>query len=225
MLFRSANFLFDGIIKNMGFAAGAALSGELVFAPLTQAFSSIPAVSKLFSIGKAGEAAAAVEEGLLSANKASETYGKIKSLSDKYLSTYQKLNTGQRAVVAGLSTSGEASIEAMNNLNEFRDQRIKEYKNTHGGLDPIGDDLEKINKQAENVGDASFALNTALLTATNYIQFPKILGSSYKAEKGIINELARDTREIVKDAAGNYIEKVPTTKFGKILSILNKIRP
>ena len=221
----TANFLFDGIMKNMGYAAGAALSGKLVFAPLTKAFSSIPGISKLFSIGKAEEAAAAVEQGLLAADKAAETYGKIKSVSDKYLSTYDVLNKGQRFSVAGLSTFGEASMEAMNNLNEFREARIREYKESHGGLDPVGNDLERINKQAENVGDASFALNTALLSGTNYIQFPKTIGSSYKAEKGIINELTRDTREIVKDAAGKYIEKVPTTKFGKILSTVNKIRP
>ena len=42
---------------------------------------------------------------------------KIKQLSDGYLRTYNVLDKGHRAVVAGLSTSGEAGFEAYQNLN------------------------------------------------------------------------------------------------------------
>lgn len=214
----SANFFWDGIIKNMGFAAGAALSGG-VFA---QGLKSIPLTARLFSVGKAAETLAATEEGLLAANKAAETYGKVKSLSDKFLSSYNLLNPGGRAVVAGLSTTGEAGFEAFHNLNQFRDERIEEYKRLNNGREPIGEELDKINKEADNVGNSSFLLNTGLLTATNYIQFPKILGSSYKTEKGIINGLAKDINEISQDAAGNFIVKAPKNR---ILSTLNKVRP
>jgi len=217
----TANFFWDGIIKNMGFAAGAALSGGVY----TSVLKAIPLTSRLFSIGKAAQTLAATEEALLSANKAAETYGKIKGLSDKFLSSYNTLNTAGRAVVAGLSTTGEAGFEAYHNMQQFREEKITEWKESHGGQEPRGADLDKINAEAENVGNSSFLLNTALLSATNYIQFPKILGSSYKAEKGIINGLSKEIAETTTDAAGNIIEKVPTTRFGKLLSTANKIRP
>jgi hypothetical protein len=217
----SANFFWDGIIKNMGFAAGAALSGN-VYSSAIKGLSSLPALSKLFSVGKAAEALAATEEGLLAANKVADTYGKVKGLSDKFLSTYNTLNVGQRAVVAGLATTGEAGFEAFHNLNDFRNEKIREYTEANG-VPPTGQALDEINAAADAVGNSSFLLNTGLLTATNYIQFPKILGASYRAEKGIVNSLTREIGDITKDAAGNIIAK--PTRFGKIVSTLDKVRP
>jgi hypothetical protein len=220
----SGNFIWDGIVKNLGFAAGAALSG-VVFAggigAVIKALGQIPKLGKLVSMGKAAEAIAATEEGLLTAGKTAEISGKIKSLSDKFLGTYNALNPGQRILVAGLATTGEAGFEAYQNLNQFRDNKIQEYKDNHHGLSPIGADLEAINRAADSVGNSSFALNTALLSATNYIQFPKILGSSYKAEKGIVNSAAHQTNEIVQEA-GKYVAK-PGMKG--VLGFLNKVRP
>ena len=216
----SANFFWDGIVKNLGFAAGAALSGAVY----ATALKSLPLTSRLFSMGKAAETLAATEEGLLAANKAAETYGKVKSLSDKFIGSYNLLNPGGRAVVAGLATTGEAGFEAYHNLNNFRDQKIEEYKAIYGAA-PKGADLDKINRESDNVGNSSFLLNTGLLTVTNYIQFPRILGSSYRAEKGVINSLKSDVNEIVKDASGAFITKSPKSLSGKLLSTLNVIRP
>ena len=217
----TANFFWDGIIKNMGFAAGAMLAGGV----FTKGLSSIPGLARLFSVGKAAEALAATEEGLLAADKVAETYGKIKGLSDKFLSSYKLLNPGGRAMVAGLSTTGEAGFEGYNNMTQFRDERIQEYKDKHYGEDPTGTDLTNINQLAESVGNSSFLLNVGLLTATNYIQWPKILGSSYKAEKGMINSLTKEIGDITTDVAGNLIEKKAITRFGKMLSGVNKVRP
>lgn len=217
----TANFFWDGIIKNMGFAAGAAASGAL----FTKALAALPLTSRLFSVGKAAETLAATEQALLTANKVADTYGKVKSLSDKFLGSYNLLNPGGRALVAGLATTGEAGFEAFHNLNDFRNEKIQEWKDTHGGMAPIGSDLEAINMEADAVGNSSFALNTALLSATNYIQFPKILGSSYTAEKGMINSLTKEIGDITKDASGQFVRTAPTTRFGKILSTVNKIRP
>jgi len=220
----SGNFIWDGIVKNLGFAAGAALAG-MTFAggigAISKALGTIPQLGKLVSIGKAAEAAAATEEALLGVEKAAETVGKVKSVSDKFLSTYKVLNPGQRILVAGLATTGEAGFEAYQNLNQFRNNKIQEFKDNNHGKAPIGTDLESINKEADSVGNWSFSLNVGLLSATNYIQFPKILGSSYKVEKGMINSIAKETGGII-EKAGVYSEKVG--KKG-ILSTLNKIRP
>jgi len=217
----TANFLWNGIVKNLGYAAGAALSGG-VYAAGIKGLSALPGISRLVSIGKQAEVLAATEAGLASANKVADTYGKIKSLSDKFLSSYKVLNPGGRAVVSGLATTGEAGFEALQNLNEERDRLIEEYRAENNGVYPQGEDMDAINRKAEQVGDSSFWANVGLLTATNYIQFPKILGSSFTAEKGMINSLISETKNIVEEG-GKYIAK--PSVGGKILGTLNKIRP
>ena len=215
----SANFLWDGVVKNLGFAAGAALSGGAYAAALK----SIPLTARLFSMGKGAEALAASEEALIAADKAASTYGKLKGLSDKFLSSYSSLGRGGQITVAALGTVGEAGFEAYHNLNDFRNKKIQEYKASNDGAEPIGEDLAKINQAAEEVGNYSYFANVGLLTATNYIQFPKILGATYKGEKSIINSLTKEIGEVTTDAAGKYI--AAPNRFGKILSTLNKIRP
>ena len=215
----SANFFWDGIIKNLGFAAGAALSGGVYSAALK----AIPLTAKLFASGKAAATLAATEEGLLAANKVAGAFGKIKSLSDKFVTGYASMNIGGRAIVAGLSTTGEAGFEAYNNSKEFREQKIQEYKDTHSGLAPNELELQRINDLADEVGNSSFLLNSALLTATNYIQFPKILGSSARVEKGLVSAATKEIREVAKDAAGNLI--VAPARYGKVLGFVKKVAP
>ena len=217
----TGNFFWDGIVKNLGFAAGAALSGQVYAAGLR----ALPLTSRLFSVGKAAETLAATEEGLLAANKVADTYGKVRGLSDQFLSSYSALNTGGRALVAGLATTGEAGFEAFHNLNQFRDEKIEEYKALNNGREPIGADLDKINMEADHVGNSSFLLNTALLSATNYIQFPKILGSSYTAEKGLINSLKSDISAVSKNEAGQFIAPQARTLGGKLLSGIKTVAP
>lgn len=219
--FMTGNFLWDGVVKNMGFAAGAYLTGGVYSAGL-KGLAVLPGASRLLSMGRAAEAVAASEEALIGLDKGSQAYGKIKQLSDGYLRTYNVLDKGHRAVVAGLSTSGEAGFEAYNNLNDFRNSKIEQYKNENGGIAPTGADLEKINRLADQVGNSSFLTNVALLSATNYIQFPKILGSSYSAEKGIMNNVTREIGDITVDATGKFAAK---TSKNRILSGINKVRP
>lgn len=217
----TGNFLWDGIVKNLGFAAGAAISGQ-VYATALRA---LPLTARLFSVGKSAETLAATEQGLLAANKAADTYGKVKALSDQFLNSYQLLNPVGRKLVAVLATTGEAGIEAYHNLNDFRNQKIAEYMAANGGRYPQGADLDRINQEAENVGNKTFKLNTVLLSATNFIQFPKILGSSYRAERGMINSLKQDIQQVVKDETGRFIRKEASTRAGRLLSSLNTIRP
>lgn len=215
----SANFLWDGIVKNLGFAGGAALSGGAYAAALK----SIPLTARLFSIGKGAEALAASEEALLAADKAASTYGKLKGLSDKFLSSYGSLGKGGQITVAALGTVGEAGFEAYNNLNDYRNKKIQEYKDANGGAEPVGEDLIKINQAAEQIGNYSYFANIGLLTATNYIQFPKMLGATYKGEKSVLNSIAKEIGDVTKDAAGKYV--AAPSRFGKILSTIDKIRP
>lgn len=224
----SANFIWDGIVKNLGFAAGAA-AAAYTFAgglgALSRALSQLPKVGKLFSVGKGIEALVATETGIVEATAAGEaaaTYGKVIEASNKFLGGFNVLNTGQRMVVAGLATTGEAGFEAYQNLNQFRNAKIEEYKKTHNGEFPTGEDLTKINIEADSVGNWSMLLNMGLLSATNYIQFPKILGSSYTVEKGMIAGLTRTTGNIVEEG-GKFVSK--PVVGNKLLRVLNKVRP
>jgi hypothetical protein len=123
----TANFLFDKVIKNLGFAAGAALSGG-VYSKLINAITSS---SKLFSIGRAIEVANETEKLVTSAGSSLEKIAaaekNLAAINQKFIGKYNTLSTGHRAVVAGLSTVGEAGIESMQNLNQFRDAQIQAY--------------------------------------------------------------------------------------------------
>jgi len=215
----TGNFLWDGVIKNMGFAAGTYLSAGVY----TGALKALPSVSRLVAAGKGAEALAATEAGLASADKVAGTFGRVKALSDKFLTQskfYNLANNGQRAAVSALSTTGEAGFEALHNLNEFREGLVQEYIDKNGVL-PQGEDLERINQAADSAANKALFANVGLLTVTNYIQLPKILGSSYNAEKGILNGLTRQIDDVVS-TGGQLARKASKYPF---LSRLNKIRP
>ena len=92
---------------------------------------------------------------------------------------------------------------------------INNYKNTHGGVGPTGKDLSDIDNEVADVGRASFLGNMALLSITEYVQLPKLLGSSYAAERQASNSLLGKADDVLLDK-GKYIAKEATTKFGKL---------
>jgi hypothetical protein len=186
----SANFLFDKVIKNLGFAAGAALSGSLY----TKALTSVRNIAGLGATGRLANALEATEVALQGTDKAARFAAMNKTLSDaarSYVGVYNNLNKAQRVIVAGLATAGEAGIEALHSTNEFRNKMISDFVDENQRM-PFEEELAEIDKFAEGVGNTTFGLNVAVLTATNYLQFPKILGSSYKAERNILTKSADD---------------------------------
>lgn len=204
----TANFIFDKVIKNMGFAIGTIASANLYSSILK----GIPATAKLFGLGKSQEALSITEKALKTGDVGSLVANMDKAV--KAAETYNNiLNPGFRAVVSGLSTFGEASIEALGVTNSYRQSLIDDYVRKNGSQ-PMGDELEAINESAEKVGNSSFLLNTMLLSATNYVQLPKLLGSSYKAEKNAMNKIV--TGNITKNKEGLY-EEVSQSVFGKNL--------
>ena len=205
----TANFLFDNIVKNLGFSLGAAASG---FA-WGGALKAIGLTGKLIGSGAkmATQADIAISEAALlpEVERLSAINSKLNNLWAGAKSNIGKgLMKTDQAVVATFGTFGEAGIEALNNSRDFRQNMIDNFVATHGYA-PGQQDLDKINKDAESVGNWSFGLNTALLTATNYIQLPKIYASSFKAEKATANG--------IKKGAEEYIESLPQKGFGKLL--------
>lgn len=96
------------------------------------------------------------------------------------LTTDQLMKIGagglKRSFAEWQMASSEASIEAGGNYNDLIGQLTDEYKKTHGGRDPIGDDFVRIREAALKSSTADFGANVAILAITNKLQFGNILG-------------------------------------------------
>ena len=207
----TANFWSDKVIKNLGFSLGA-LGGGMVWA---KALRAIGLTNALVQAGRGLETATAVEQAM-SAVPNLQKYGAFENALNSMAQTYIKsplskiLVDSDRILTSTMGTFGEAAIEGYQNLNDFRQKAIQEYRDRFG-VDPSGKALEDINKSADKVGMYTWGLNSILLTGTNYIQLPKILSSSKTAERAIINDIKQEA------LGGEWIQKVANTKFGKII--------
>jgi hypothetical protein len=205
----TANFFWDKIIKNLGFSAGAIGAGAVTAGLLSK----VPALFGISKAGKLAQVADALEVGLKGvpeierAAKAAD----IIAQTSKTINTLNKLSSVDRAVVAGLSAATEGGIEALQGLNSYRDKLIAQYQDTYGEYPPE-DVLNKINNRAEDLGNARFGLNVLLLSATNYIQLPRILGSSYRSGKNTLINSAKTNLE-----TGLLESSLPTKGIGKAL--------
>ena len=234
-----ANFLYDKLIKNSGFAVGAMVSGNIANAGLkgagailgalaaegsalaesSQAFKILTPIlrntARAFSQGKNIEAAQILEKELSSivdVERASSELAKIAKTTNQF-SNFG--DTAKRTLIAGYSSAGESGFEALNTGNEFKRNLIEKYKESHDGQEPTGEELKTINDLTASVGKTSFFANLAILSLTEYTQLPKLLGSSYSAEKQAANSLLGTTEDVLlKD--GKYIAK-ESTKVGKVL--------
>ena len=229
-----ANFLFDKLIKNSGFAVGAMVSGNIANAGLLRAGAAIGKAAtalesaqsfklftpllkntaRAFSSGKNIEAATLLEKEISSIADLAAKSSKLGELA-KSTNTLAKFNdVGRRTAIAAYSSAGEASFEALSTSKEYREGLINKYKEENG-VEPSGAALEQINQESEKIGKVSFFGNLAILGATEYVQLPRLLGSSYSADKQAANSLLGKVDDIaLKD--GKYVGVKPTTKFGKL---------
>jgi hypothetical protein len=236
----TANFLFDKLIKNSGYAVGAMVSGNIMNSALkgvafgvnalmdartagsaaAQSFKTysplLRNISRAFSAGKNAEAAALLEGGIANIGDIellSAELANIGSTTNKIANIGDKV---RRTAIAAYSSAGEASFEAMQTAKQYRDTLIQQYKDDHFGIEPTGADLARIEESQRSVGATSFIGNLALLGVTEYAQLNKLLGSSYSAEKQAANSLMGKVAETVIDKNGKYIAREAITKFGKI---------
>ena len=201
------NFWADKVIKNVGYGVGS-IGGALAW---TKVFSLIGKANALVRLGKGAETAATIEKAMQvvpKAQKLSAIEGALSNLSQGVKS--QIANNGQRTLTSVMGTFGEASVESLQSSNKFRSNAIAEYRRQNG-IDPTGKDLDDINAYAEKVGNYVWGMGTLLLSASNYIQLPKILGSSRKVEKAFINDLTQ------QGLGKEFIERTAKTRFGKIV--------
>jgi hypothetical protein len=235
----TTNFLFDKLIKNAGFAVGAMVSGNLANAAIKGIGAGIGALAesaavasearsgmglyarflkntaRAFSVGKNIETADVLRNGLSTITDLDAATSEIANIAKQELKFANINDVGRRTAIALYSQAGEASFEAMQTSKEYRNNLIQEWKTTHNGEDPNGEDLAIINRNADRVGKMSFFGNIALLSATEYAQLPKILGSSYAAEKQAANSLMGGVKKTVMKE-GQLVAAEATTKFGKL---------
>lgn len=209
----TVNFLFDKFIKNLGFSVGAIYSGAAV----SKALKLVPAIKSLFDGEKAVETLAQIESKLGAVpalQRSDEMYNILRKASDAVSSAKKIGGITERAVIGTLGAATEAGIEALQGVNDYRNNLLSEYKSTYGA-DAPQEVRDKIDKYAERLGNARFGLNVALLTATNYVMLPKILGTSYKTSKTLAN---KEINSVVKNAEGKWVDGFTTmTTPGKFL--------
>jgi hypothetical protein len=213
----TGNFFWDKIIKNLGFSAGTAVS-VLATGGVLEALN----LSKgLVMGGRALQALEATEAGIVEGKGIASMINSLKNVSVSGASKFGSVLEGLGTVSTGakyskanlgissfLSSTGESSIESYQNKKEFEAKGIEEFERTNG-RPPEGAELEEIRAAADHVGNFTFGLNMALLTVSNYIQMPKIFGSTYSGEKRAINDA------IFRD--GLWKSALPTSPFGKAL--------
>ena len=237
----TTNFLFDKVIKNAGFAVGAMVSGNIangllsgtgrllgglateaaLISESSQAFRLLTPylrnTARAFSAGKNIEAAEASIAQLSSISELSNTTSQISKIANTANGIAGMQDFVRRTAIAAYSSAGEASFEALQTANEYRERLISKYKTENNGLEPTGVALEEINNRAADVGNTSFAGNLALLAVTEFQQLPYLLGSSYKNSKRVANSLIGQTDDVLV-REGQYLASAAsaTTKSGKL---------
>jgi hypothetical protein len=229
-----ANFLFDKLIKNSGYAVGAMLSGNVANAGVKVAGAAIGRAaaalesansfklftpllrntSRAFSVGKNVEAASILEGEISSIADLSSKSSRLAEIAAETNMFGQLNSLGRRTAIAAYSSAGEASFEALQTAKEYKENLINQYVKANG-YEPSGEELKSIEAEAESVGKASFFGNLAILGATEYVQLPRLLGSSYAADKQAANSLLGQVDDVaLKD--GKYVRVEPRTKFGRL---------
>lgn len=210
----TANFFWDKFVKNLGFSLGALYSGGAV----AKVLKLVPEAFSLSLTKNAIQAADAIEQAAATANPLSKTNAvsnAIKTASQGVNRVNSIVSPIDRFVVSTLGAVTEGGIEALQGVNEYRNNLIEDYKNKNG-FSPTGEDLTRINDYSSNLGNARFGLNMLLLTGTNYVMLPKILGSSYSTSKALANGVETTLNPIEKDAiTGLYKSALPASRLGK----------
>lgn len=211
----SANFLFDKVIKNIGFTVGAAYSGGIYTKGINAVAKGIGALKAMARTGKTFEEAA--------------------KLGARAMQMNAKTRFIKSAVGSTFSAVAEGSIEALNNSKDYVDiyrQKVdahtaegmnnayREFAIAGGQFDgegnPILDNtprsvmlqneltrLQNAKKQAyeeiENtrasMGNADLIANLPILTLGNWLTFGKMYAGGYKAARNTSRVTTRATKE------------------------------
>lgn len=173
----AANFWADTIFKNFGFAIGALAAGS-VAGGLANSLLGTEKVAKNIAaqIGKRmGQSEDEIIK-LLQSNKlpADQLLGELK----RDASYLRRATVASELIGSTAAALGEARIEAINGSRTYYQQLVD------SGVDP-----NLASQQANEMGNIQFALNTALLSGSNYSQFRDLLGGGFKNQKDLVSKI------------------------------------
>ena len=214
----TANFLFDKLIKNVGFSLGALASGGVISKGISLGVKSISAfLADTKLIQSSAQKLTSALEASLPATPQAARLSKFQEIIETALPKFTSAKA-DRVVTSFFGAATEGGIEALQGLNEFRDLKVAEFQEKNFRM-PNDEEMKQINNDASSLGNARFLMNIGLLSATNYIQLPKILGSKYSTSKAIANTEAAAAGEvggIRRTATGAFERALPTTKVGSL---------
>lgn len=215
----TANFWTDTILSNTGFAIGSFASG-LAWSKVGSLISSVAksVTSKAGTqVMSAAQKAATLERTALlgkTADNLGRVTGNLKQVADNYVNWSTFKDFGANIARAGVATFGEASMEAIQAKNQYKDTLIAEFQDKHGRK-PQGYELSKIEREAESVGNFTMGANMAMLSVSNYIMFPKISGMFWKSDRRLISDAERVVGDVVLEGADGSIVKSASQAFKK----------
>lgn len=196
----TANFWGDTFIKNLGFATGAMLAGNLT----TAAFGSL---GRAAAISKRAGIMDDVAKSIVAEGKAANVDEAIKMLDNPELlkttatgrsGLYEQLKTDSKALrnwnlanqitSNSLASVGEARLEALGNADEYKQKRIQELNEQYQGEIPQ-QELDKLNQELGSFRNAEFITNFALLSASNFIGYKDVWAKNYDLNSRGIRDL------------------------------------
>ncbi len=189
----TANFWSNKLLKNLGFSAGAIAAGF----GWGKVLGGISKITGLVMAGRGAETAALVEDAMKAVpnvEKYTAFDGALSSMAQKYaINPFVQgiVKNGQRITISTMGSLGEASIQSLEQMNKFRDQAIDDFTIKYG-RQPTTSEMEEIDDYTDKVGSFVLGSNALLLSATNYLTVPKILSSSRRFEKALINEIEQE---------------------------------
>ena len=166
----ATNFWADTIMKNFGFAIGAMASGMLTGGAADYMLGGKETAKKI--AGQLAKQMAISEDAALSLIKegkvpAAQLLTELKDNATKL----KNINLTSQILGSTASALGEARIQTINGSNDYYNQLI------NSGVDP-----NQAKEQSLEMGNIQFALNTGLLSLSNYAQFRDLFSGGYKSQ-------------------------------------------
>ena len=224
----SANFIFDKVIKNIGFTVGAAYSGGLYTKGIDLIAKGIGGLRAMAFTGK--------------------TFREAAELGARAMNMSNATRVTKALVGSVFSATAEGTIEALNNSKDYVDiyrQKVdahtaegindayREFAINGGQFDgngnPILDNtskslilqdklykLQRAKEQAykeidatrDNMGNADLLANLPILTLGNWLTFGKMFAGGYKAARNTSKVTTRATKEAMTAAKAEGKEAV-----------------
>lgn len=208
-----ANFLGDGVLKNIGTIGGfvtGALAQDAAVGFLTEGLGAMPLL-----IGQGGKVANAIGKFSLRLNKAltgtndvekflnrlekitvlgAEEVSAVKAMGE--LAASARINKGFRYALAQYGTARTmGAIDARETYEQVHNQLFEDYKLKHNGEEPVGKDLAEIEQYATDGANTRFGIDFALMLLADNMQFNNLFRSfGSKGSAPVLSTLEREAQ-------------------------------